>query len=819
MRRADQRRVRSVLLLAAQIRCCTAAGGASLWELGELVDNNPYTVFSMFCFTIVLVLAIEFLKHKADHSTKDGHRKRALESIYSELMIMGVVAFALILSAELGLTKAEFRKPWCDPDEYTGSNSGKVTAGGSAAAEDLTDSPVDSGSTASGSAASSAAAGSNASAAVTDCGGNGGSGSGSGLGPCYVQFDLLIFEYAHLVLFFMGLTYACFIQVAFYHKDRLCNGIERIQRQTLQSWLNEGPDGRPTYVEASVLGVMGLKPKSSSRQGKKSAWARGILMLRLAMCVHLKEQLEDACDPREHILEEMIASVRGQEAPAPRADPKEVQTRFDIARFTRIAMSEVLVELIHVPYIVWGVVIFMSGANLLGAAGVDLAGAVLIFSALIPACSVVLLWRMSAHLLTICAGAAGHPEIQGLEYFKAEGPSGSFAVDPSLEHPGARWHEHPEKHPWHKLDGCIPDDHCCDWIDPLDARNIEKEIQAIVFASCYSVGQLVMLTNLIQDHMGVLVLALCWATPLISLFFLVPRALLIYTLTHRTAAPPRAWLVYAVKERNDPPPPDHGHGHGGGGHGHGGDGHGHGGKGNGAEAHGGSGRMPVQAELQRMWRLLYPAEPERDLLKARPPRRRLSGDPGLGELKSPLIPGDNTPRGTPFNGTLGHAPTPSGLGSVTEWHAQDGHAGPEIRSYLRAKLKRTVAATYEDVSEQQMTRLDAALDAFIMAADKVGTNSFGGPRGGGAPAFHTYTAARSPRRRPEHGVTVAFGRPSGARRPLPRELEPALTNTLGSFRGPSGTGRGGPSPPSRASSRAPSVADRRESLEDDVSKV
>jgi len=41
------------------------------------------------------------------------------------------------------------------------------------------------------------------------------SGSGSGeaiLDPCVVRFNLLLFEYAHLVLFFMGITYSVFIR-------------------------------------------------------------------------------------------------------------------------------------------------------------------------------------------------------------------------------------------------------------------------------------------------------------------------------------------------------------------------------------------------------------------------------------------------------------------------------------------------------------------------------------------------------------------------------------------------------------------------------
>eukprot|EP00662_Eupelagonemidae_sp_cell21_P008849 gene8849-21779_t len=64
----------------------------------------------MFIFTVLLILGIETAHHKADHSTRDPDRRRALQAIWGEtaparcLLIMGIVAFLLILSAEIGLT-------------------------------------------------------------------------------------------------------------------------------------------------------------------------------------------------------------------------------------------------------------------------------------------------------------------------------------------------------------------------------------------------------------------------------------------------------------------------------------------------------------------------------------------------------------------------------------------------------------------------------------------------------------------------------------------------------------------------------------------
>eukprot|EP00666_Eupelagonemidae_sp_cell4sb_P004490 gene4490-18750_t len=42
-----------------------------------------------------------------------------------------------------------------------------------------------------------------------------------------------MFEYAHLALFFMGITYGVFIQLAFFHRHRVCLRMKEMQTKTL----------------------------------------------------------------------------------------------------------------------------------------------------------------------------------------------------------------------------------------------------------------------------------------------------------------------------------------------------------------------------------------------------------------------------------------------------------------------------------------------------------------------------------------------------------------------------------------------------------
>eukprot|EP01065_Artemidia_motanka_P012019 TRINITY_DN16558_c0_g1_i1.p1 TRINITY_DN16558_c0_g1~~TRINITY_DN16558_c0_g1_i1.p1 ORF type:complete len:755 (+),score=246.08 TRINITY_DN16558_c0_g1_i1:81-2345(+) len=523
-------RAAALLLIAAP---AAGAGGQKLWDLGDLVDENPLTTFCMFTLVVVLSVVVEITRHSVEHRTRDYHRRRALEAIYSELMMVGIVSFGLILGAELGLTELRLRKPFCDDDVAGASGSASGSTGNVSNASTAAPAPAD------------------------PCASSSGSGSTD---PCYVGFDLLMFEYAHLVLFFMGLMYCVFIQVALCQLDRYAQDIHDIETKTLGEWI--GPKG---FKEPSVLGVMGIGCTTAS-------WARSILVLRAAMVLNLRSEIEEAADPDEAMLEYCMADFLGKPLPAPRPSPDEAQVHFSVAKFVRIGSAEVMIDLLHVPVAVWLSIIFIAGGDALRVLGVDIGTMMVVCAFFGPTLALIVLWRMSEHLLVVVRNCIGHPMVYDVEYVNAFGErlTGSVRLqNQNLEERGSRWAKQVEArragepfaevdHPWSELEGCCPDDHVLNCLDPLDPSALQLQIQVVIFASCFYVGQIMMLSSLILEKLGFAVLLVCWVLPVLALLVFIPRAILIFTLVHKTSNPPRAWLLHAIKVGDDPTEDDHG---------------------------------------------------------------------------------------------------------------------------------------------------------------------------------------------------------------------------------------------------------------------
>eukprot|EP01062_Namystynia_karyoxenos_P042298 TRINITY_DN3087_c0_g1_i2.p1 TRINITY_DN3087_c0_g1~~TRINITY_DN3087_c0_g1_i2.p1 ORF type:complete len:880 (+),score=164.93 TRINITY_DN3087_c0_g1_i2:39-2642(+) len=552
---------------------------------GDRVEQNPLTVFFMFALTVVLTVIVEVGKHWVEHHTADPHRKAALGAIYAELMLVGIVSFLLILAAEVGLTDLEIPKPGCSPPDSSssGSAAGSSSPGGSAgsaagssAAQLLAGSLGGASGSGSGAGTPPTASPTAAPAAgppgpftaspdccsscpATVCP----SGSGSGSDPCMLGFDILMFEYAHLVLFFMGLTYCTFIQIAFVQRDRYCKEIKELQEHlTLAGWLD---DGKP-FRSPSVRSTMGMR--GCCFGGRDRQWARSVLLMRGAIAIYHREMLEVLCVPEESQLEITLAKIQGRPAPGRRAPPSEVQVRFDMARFAHRAYSEVLVDMLHVPPAVWCAVLGMCATSLLSNVGMNITQTTLVSATLGPVLSSVLVWKLSQHFCRVARGAAGHPDLAKVEFHQASGPvKDELAFTEDAGKRGKEWAEG-GGHPWADLEGCIPDDSAFNQFDLMDPGALVLQIQVVVFALCFYIGVMVMLTSTLlnrSDYGPVLVFAL-WIIPVGPLFWLVPRAILVYALTHRTEKIDSGWLIYAVRE---PEPADHGHGHGHGGHGHG----------------------------------------------------------------------------------------------------------------------------------------------------------------------------------------------------------------------------------------------------------
>ena len=483
----------AVLALARE---AAAGGDIKLWQLGDDVNDNPITVFTMFFFVVLLSVAIEMAKHKVEAKTKDKHRRLALGAIYSELMMVGIVSFLLILAAELGLTDVSIRKPGCN-DPVPANNTVAPGTNGTAAPD---------------------------------------SSSSSGSSPCEVTFNLAMFEYAHLVLFIMGLAYGTFIQVCFIQRDRFCRQLEKIQQKTLEDTCTNGD-----YRTPSTFGIMGIL-------GRTKGWDRCVLALRQAIIIHHEKLLREVCDPRELRLEEILATMREHDMPQIRARPYDSQRYFDIAKFSKVATSEVLVELLHVPIFVWIAIVFMSASNLIHLGGMSLSSVTLIFAFVGPVSSIWLLWRISSQLQTLISSAIGHPDLLKNPYHAATKTTEITKINiaSSRKAYGLEWAQG-ERIPWDILTGCCEDDHPLNSLDLNDPDKLERQIQIIVFASCFYIGQISMLVSLIYEEMGIIVVFGCVLLPIISLIAFVPRSLFIYTLVHRSEKIPRDWLIAALE--------------------------------------------------------------------------------------------------------------------------------------------------------------------------------------------------------------------------------------------------------------------------------
>ena len=446
-------------------------GDAKLWELGDQVEANPLTVFTMFCGVITLTVGVEVMKHHFEHKHADDPYKMAgLEAIYVELMLVGVVSFALVLAAELGLT--DIRIGGCDSSAGSGSSKS------------------------------------------------------SSSGECGYGFDLLLFEYAHLVLFSMGLAYCAYIQVCFYWRKRIWDAIHELQQYTLTSWK-----------------ILELKTGTS-----KCTFARKILLIRSAMALRHEQKMRYICRKEVGFHTRALHTLDYQDHPD-LPNPDACQGSLDMGKYVYLMYSELIIQLIHVPHWIWGCVPFLAGINLLNMVGVDLALMLVVTATLGPAGSFFFWWRMESRLSSLvnqieripgvydvpCYGSTPHPDTD---------PDATFT-------PGFK-NTNPDLDPWQ-----IVEDESI-WKPSF----IKPCLQLLVYSTCFYVGQLVMLSALTADHLGFLVLVMAYIAPLVPLCYFIPQTLLLYVLIYQTRRPPQR-LLQAVLEKRLPP----GIVHSGGGHG------------------------------------------------------------------------------------------------------------------------------------------------------------------------------------------------------------------------------------------------------------
>ena len=488
-----------LFLLACLARCAEGAG-VKLWDVGSNVEENPITVFSMFALVVALTITVELGKHAMEHKTRDPYRAATYEALYVEFMLIGVVSFVLILSAELGLTD--------------------VQIGGC----DATPMPV----------------------VIGTLSPNAGSGSGSGSKKCGYRFDLVLFQYAHLALFFMGIAYCVHIQVNFLWRDRFANRLRAAQAHTLSSW----------------------KVLELSTGMAKCTFARQALVIRSAMVIEYGSRLRYLCEATYLSKKAEFAEKTHANAETFPAEDEAI-ARFNFAKYIKLMYSEIMVDLIHVPVWVWLTVVAMSTVNLVHMADIDLAVTLLCSAAFGPILSVLLWWRLQLRLNRAVRLMEEHPDIYKYEYHSARAhpdvdDEATFEPLSASESGWYRGRGTPWEHEHVLGDGTI--------MNP--SQTIYKRLlQIVVFSTCFYVGQLVLLTPVTYDHLGLGPLLLAWLLPMVPLGYMLPAVMESYVLVFLTFEPTLLNLTKVLSSANPHNPPGHGHGHGGhddhkGGHGH-----------------------------------------------------------------------------------------------------------------------------------------------------------------------------------------------------------------------------------------------------------
>eukprot|EP00756_Hemistasia_phaeocysticola_P044339 Hpha_TRINITY_DN1797_c0_g1::TRINITY_DN1797_c0_g1_i1::g.158421::m.158421 len=554
-KRSPRVRLRSIRWLSTfavclcALPCVTAAGNKKLWELGDDVEANPVTVFTMFCVVVLLTIGVEKIKHYAEHNTTDPDRHKGLEAIIVEIMLVGVVSFLLVLSAELGLTDVKI-KWFCDE----GSGSGSVTAttgsatGSAATTTGSAGTATGTGSAATdtGSAAGTAASGTGTAAPSTTAypsispsvspkkketyaptgkttvapstpvAATTASASGSG-SECGYGFDLLMFEYAHLVLFWMGLTYCAFIQIGFAMRDGYSRDILVMQQYNLPSWCE----------------VAHRLPVLANKFGMR------VVAIRSAVCIEHKPLLEAICDPYEYAHEHALSTYQGNPRPSPFPAQDVCVNHFNMGKFMRIEFSAFLVKVMHVPNWVWLTVMVMSLTNVVHRAGVSLATCVILSGFLTPLFAGIVWWRLNVKFAKLAKAALGHPDYDGVKWHAALPHPESHPWEPVptfKDTGGLEWSEGGPS-PWEQIEALGKNA----WMAPGEKTYLGI-IQVSVFATCFYVGQLVMLSNLILDTLGLFGWLGAWVLPCFPLLFFIPRAMLSYTLIYLTHKPSRPVL-------------------------------------------------------------------------------------------------------------------------------------------------------------------------------------------------------------------------------------------------------------------------------------
>ena len=88
----------ALLLLATEV----SAGGKSIFQLGTLIDQKPWTVMIMYFAVFLITISLELTVHFVHHTVVSDSGKSIAHHVTQEVMILGGIAAVLVVFENLG---------------------------------------------------------------------------------------------------------------------------------------------------------------------------------------------------------------------------------------------------------------------------------------------------------------------------------------------------------------------------------------------------------------------------------------------------------------------------------------------------------------------------------------------------------------------------------------------------------------------------------------------------------------------------------------------------------------------------------------------
>ena len=81
---------------------CDAAGGVTIFEVGQAIDMRPWPVLAMYIMVIIVSVFYELLTHHIEHVVTSRSGKAIVAHVYKEVMILGGISLLLTILENSG---------------------------------------------------------------------------------------------------------------------------------------------------------------------------------------------------------------------------------------------------------------------------------------------------------------------------------------------------------------------------------------------------------------------------------------------------------------------------------------------------------------------------------------------------------------------------------------------------------------------------------------------------------------------------------------------------------------------------------------------